>query len=317
MTPVSTSYQSMSSFEAVPSQTIRHNNQTTVFMIYELQRKFCLLHDNRIFHFRKEIDSGEVNAAPRTLRSQDAIDCLNDLVTTSKYRAIFGLYFPLRFIDYAVLIYFSYALLTTEYHMNKIPLYTIVALEIVYDVMESVTKLWPMERTKFFVAVTFYGLYFSQFIYIFLPFESYRLYWILLIGRFVAFVLELGLDIALDTEIHNDIQGFPAETEWFSIARTEELKKLERHYIGSCSSLLFAPVKEDPKNKYYQYRAQRWIFLGGVIVIVWLLVLPLVVFALVGGGICYLVAKLVQCCFGDYAPKPMEYLEEVFSIVKV
>jgi len=210
----------------VPHSTIRHNNQTSVFMVYESARKFCLLHDNRIFHLKKESGSPDINSQPSKLSVSEAIDCLNNLVTTAKYRAIYALYCLFRVIDYAVLIYFIYLLVTAGVKMERIVLYIVVALEIFYDVMESLTKLWPMERVKLFIAVAFYGLYFWQFLSLFRPIEDYTQNWYLLTIRFIAFLLELGLDIALDTEIHNDIIGFRTQ-KWFSITRTDDLKKIE------------------------------------------------------------------------------------------
>jgi len=340
-----------------PYFNIRHNNQTTVFMIYELKNKFCLLHDNRIFHFSfKEVTSeaqeakyeglqlqelkdpknpdspqkssssipdsptqyGSTNPRLRDpiLRVPDAVEWLNDLVTTSKYRAIASLYFPLRVMDYAVLIYFSYVLVTTEADVWKIPLYLIVSLEIFYDVMGGLTKLWPMERVKLFVALSFYFFYFLLFGFLFQPlsYDNYRylIYWGLLIGRFIAFALELGLDIALDTEIHNDIIGSLSKKGWFEIDPTDELKKLKKHYLGSCSSLLFTPVIEEPTNQHSHYHLQG-MFWFVLVLIVWFLVLPLVIFAIFGGFMCFIGVLIFRCRFGSLCPKPEAYLRELYG----
>jgi len=307
---------------------IRHNNQNTVFMIYELKTRFCLLHDNRIFHFKKEISDGDPelgsvstaqinNSFSSTLTINEAVDCLNNLLTTPKYRGIFSLYGLFKVIDYAVLLYFVYVLVSTAFEDGiedkTIPLYLLISLEVFYDVMESTTKLWPMERLKFFTSVAFYLLYLSQFIYLFLPLMDYWLYWMLLGVRFLAYVLDLGIDITLDTEIHNDIMGHPVMKEWFPIVRTNELDKLKKHYVGSSSSLLFDPVIEEPRNTMQQYRYQWLLLLVGV-VIVYFFVAPLFLFVLVAGGLVYIILKMCQCCFGEICSQPSEYLKELKQI---
>jgi len=170
-----------------------------------------------------------------------------------------------------------------------------------------------MERLKFFTSVAFYLLYLTEFVYLFLPIFDFWVYWLLLLVRFLAYVLDLGIDITMDTEIHNDIMGHPVMKEWFPIMRTSELDKLKKHYIGSSTSLLFTPVIEEPNNTTQQYRYQWLLLLVGVF-IVYFFVAPLLLFVLGAGGICYIILKLCTCCFGEACPQPIEYLKELKKI---
>jgi len=281
---------------------IRHNNQTTVFLICQFEEGYALLHDNRIFHFKTKDE--EKNSI---LKIDDAILYLNDLLTTLKYRSILGLYLHLRLMDYAVLLYFAYVLFTSGFEIQKLGLYLLIALEISYDVMDSLTKFWTVERVKLFIALGFYVLYFAQFFYLF-PFYEYVWNWGLLLGRFVAWALEVALDIALDAEIHDDIIQVPAAKEWFSVPPTPELDKLNLHYLGSCSSLLFTPVVNSPTNR--NPKNYRCIFLVVVIILAWFLVLPLCLLAMIGAVICY----LLGVCFGA-CQHPKKYFRELFSPV--
>jgi len=254
-------------------------------MVYEDNKdkyfndNFSLLHDNRIFHFsRNPLNPSEERKGYPNFRPKDAIGCLNNLLTMPKYRALFGLYSLFKITDYLIFIVFLFTTVEVVFgdlaaaSYKLIILLAVIGIELFYDVMGTLTKLWFIERLKFFIAIALYIVY----TILFVANEVSLWKWILLAIRFGAFILELILDIAIDMEIHNDIMEENSSYDFLRVYRTTKLKEIgANHYLGSHSSLLFETVYRKPTNRDIPYKSLQWFLWFMFIVIAYLNLLPL------------------------------------------
>jgi len=80
------------------------------------------------------------------------------------------------------------------------------SFEIFYDVMATTNRYWALQRSSIYIGLLLFGLYFDFTIsHLWGDPPTLVLYISLLSCRLFFFLLEVGIDIGIDTEIHNDM----------------------------------------------------------------------------------------------------------------
>merc|ERR1712228_139283 len=120
-----------------------------------------------------------------------AVDYMTSLIlgifTTRKYRLLTSFYLLWRVLDYAML---------------TVIVFSVISVEIFYDVLQFMVKIWILNRVSIFIGFALYGLYIFAFTYHAL--WNYLVY-SLLIVRFIAFLFEEFIDYCIDLELQYDI----------------------------------------------------------------------------------------------------------------
>merc|ERR1712032_118133 len=125
--------------------------------------------------------------------------------TAPKYRLLNSMYFVFRLLDNVLLV--TVVVLTIMNHRLTVPtfaqraVFAAVGLELFYDVMLYTTKYWFLERLSLYVGL---GLYVMYFVILMIISAPLYVWWVVGV-RFITFVIEEGLDIAIDIEMHNDM----------------------------------------------------------------------------------------------------------------
>jgi len=194
--------------------SVTFNNQSMVLMRYDLAKEdnaFVLLHGNRLYRFSKDpehipgnfldIEGGGTGQNPEDL----AQNLLLRFQTTPKYRARNTMYFTFRMLDN--MIFMAIIVLTilngkiTCPSAEQISVLSAIGFETFYDIMLYTTRFWILTRLSVFIGLEFYVVY-AAILWWNHP-EQYV--WFVLLARFVAFVFEECIDIAIDIEMHNDL----------------------------------------------------------------------------------------------------------------
>lgn len=189
---------------------VTFNNQNSVLLSmtvpeYEL---LCLLHDNRIFAFKREQASDDASSS-----SSNEQNVVLNLLTTPKYRAMSAMYIIFRLLDNITLLSIIVLSiinggLTTPTPAN-LALFSAIGLEVFYDVMLQTNKYWILERLSIYIGIVLYGLYTGIVAWKnshgdYKP-DDLEIAIAVLITRFAAFFFEECVDIAIDGELHNDL----------------------------------------------------------------------------------------------------------------
>jgi len=338
---------------------IRNNNQNTVFMKVHHGNRFHFLHDNRVFIFiDRDVEDGEEGTEGKYLfesqpstrgktgdkNTEDNIEqLLLDLLTTSKYRVMQLLYLIFRITDNVMFLsliisgvyryILGHGIDQTQQEQEKavVLVFSVVGVEVFYDVMSWTTKIWIVNRLGFYIGIMLYCCYAIAFAFV--P-NVDAVVWMLLGIRFGAYLLESFVDYAMDLEMHNDLvkmrDGEPqGGCRWCQLCITCDSCKCLRvekgtflHnkdyagipslYVGSiCSwtarSAFSTPTSDLPNEPFTQWRFLLWglaclllVPLFPVIVVSLIFALPLTLFFLFLN--CF-------CC----SPCDLAYLEEVLT----
>jgi hypothetical protein len=191
---------------------VTFNNQASVLLSMSVPKYklLFLLHDNRIFAFKREQVSDDASSSSSSSNEQNV---LLNLLTTPKYRAMSVIYIIFRLLDNIfflsiIVLSIIYGGLTTPTAAN-LALFSTIGLEVFYDVMMQTNKYWILERLSIYIGIVLYGAY----AVIVARKNSHGEYTpgdlltviVVLITRFVAFIFEECVDIAIDGELHNDL----------------------------------------------------------------------------------------------------------------
>jgi len=136
-----------------------------------------------------------------------------NLLTTPKYRAMSAMYIIFRLMDNIsllsiIVLSIIHGALTTPTAAN-LALFSAIGLEVFYDVMLQTNKYWILERLSIYIGLVLYFIYGGivwwknfQGDY---SLDDLRVVLAVLGIRFIAFILEECVDIAIDGELHNDL----------------------------------------------------------------------------------------------------------------
>jgi len=159
---------------------------------------------------------------PASVSSTPEQNLLLNLLTTPKFRALSAMYIIFRLLDN--LSFLIIIVLSIENRQWTLPtprdfaLFSAIGLEIFYDVMLQVNKYWILERLSLYIGIIMYVIY-ATIIACKYAREDYSAEQLqLLISvvaiRFVAFILEECVDVAIDGELHNELLNLkPADVE--------------------------------------------------------------------------------------------------------
>jgi len=194
---------------------VSFNNQASILMAMPVRdhKLLCLMHDNRIFAFKRDDDNENQALLDSSSSSITEQNVILNLLTTAKYRAMSAMYIIFRlldnisFISLIVLTILNKAL--TLPSAANISLLTTIGLEVFYDVMLQTNKYWILERLSFYIGIILYTVYTGIVIWKNSrgDYSQYDLEIVegVLGARFIAFLLEEFVDIAIDGELHNDL----------------------------------------------------------------------------------------------------------------
>lgn len=190
---------------------VSFNNQSSILISRPIPEynRLCLLHDNRIFAFdlRKKTDE------PSSSSSCTEQNILLNLLTTPKFRAMSAMYIIFRLMDNVfflgiIVLTISNGRFTT---LSKADYSVIsaIGLEVFYDIMLQTNKYWILERLSIYIGLVLYCIYVGIVWYKhshgdYSPHEFHLVELFILI-RFIAFVLEESVDIAIDMELHDNL----------------------------------------------------------------------------------------------------------------
>mmetsp|Transcript_76427 Transcript_76427/g.216084 ORF Transcript_76427/g.216084 Transcript_76427/m.216084 type:complete len:369 (+) Transcript_76427:98-1204(+) len=193
---------------------VNFNNQNTVLLkLIVSDEEFVLLHDNRMFRFslREEHIRPFVHddQAPKPCADELAQNILLRFQTSPKYRILNALFLSFRLVDNVMLLTVFVLTLMNGGHFRmvvfpsnaQISVYSVIGVELFYDVLLMTSKFWFLERLSPFVGVALYAMYFTVMALIRSPYYV----WVVVLIRLAAFVIEESVDIAIDLEMHNDL----------------------------------------------------------------------------------------------------------------
>jgi hypothetical protein len=160
----------------------------------------------------------ETKLDPVSTTQERAQEAILTLLTTPKYRVLNGLYFAFRMMDNTAflaiivlsIMHQTWAQLTPA----QLALFGTIGLELFYDVMHETSKFWFLHRLSLYIGLVLYFVYFALCVNIGPPPEIF----VVLTARFVVFVFEEWLDIAIDMEIHNDLLRWTRKDNWGHMA---------------------------------------------------------------------------------------------------
>lgn len=187
---------------------VTFNNQDSVIMSMDVPKDelLCLLHDNRIFAFKRQ-------ASETTSSSSDEQNVMLNLLTTPKYRIMSSMYIIFRLLDNTGLVLLI--ILSIMKWQLTIPssaqmvLVSALGLEVVYDVMLFTHKFWILQRLSLFIGLSMY-IFYAGLIYWNFSIGAYtsndlQIVCYAVLVRFCAFLFEEFVDIAIDGQLHNDL----------------------------------------------------------------------------------------------------------------
>eukprot|EP00026_Physarum_polycephalum_P011729 Phypoly_transcript_11970.p1 GENE.Phypoly_transcript_11970~~Phypoly_transcript_11970.p1 ORF type:complete len:354 (+),score=15.03 Phypoly_transcript_11970:73-1134(+) len=207
---------------------ITFNNQNTVLLSMILpsetslheenhENMLCLLHDNRIFSFKKDFIDDLSKAVESTSSPEQNI--ILNMLTTPKYRAMSAMYMlfhildSVLFLSIIVLCLFTDRTLSPNLGRVSICIYIAIGMEIFYDMMLNINRYWLLQRLSIHIGLTLYAIYATLvFTAISLvdkndtkQLENLNIIKDILLVRFISFVMEECVDVAIDFSLHNDL----------------------------------------------------------------------------------------------------------------
>jgi len=197
---------------------VKFNNQNSILLATELNDSdrdlVGLLHGNRIYCFERTEHQYELYTSVEQ-------NIFLNLLTTPKYRSMSAMYMIFRLLDnlflltIIVLSIINGAL--TLPSATDLALISAIGLELIYHIIFQTSKYWFLERLSFYIGIVSYMIYISlvlwkyntgEFIY-----EDFSLVIMVIAARFIAFILEVCVDIAIDAELHNDLLKLQSNRE--------------------------------------------------------------------------------------------------------
>eukprot|EP01084_Bolivina_argentea_P080933 146568_1 len=151
------------------------NNQNTILMaVRNCSGDIMLMHETRIFYFSK-INHISFASADYGQAVQHLTNLMLGILTTTKYRLLTSFYIFWRMVDYVMLIVILLILFSKESnsgknfkdfilnHVGSIAVLSVFALEMFYDVLEYVVKIWFVNRISIYIELVLFALYTSAF----------------------------------------------------------------------------------------------------------------------------------------------------------
>lgn len=165
--------------------------------------------ETRIFYFSR---SSLADDAEYARAVEHMTKLILGMFTTRKYRVLTSLYLLWRILDYAMLVALVATLFFNDDKATDFAsvmsdnqwIFAVVALEVFYDVLEFIVKIWIVNRLSIYIAISLYALYglaFYRYELLYLD-EDNALVLILFGLRFVAFVFEELIDFCIDLVCH-------------------------------------------------------------------------------------------------------------------
>eukprot|EP00484_Ammonia_sp_Unknown_P012258 CAMPEP_0197079060 /NCGR_PEP_ID=MMETSP1384-20130603/213433_1 /TAXON_ID=29189 /ORGANISM="Ammonia sp." /LENGTH=391 /DNA_ID=CAMNT_0042517931 /DNA_START=356 /DNA_END=1531 /DNA_ORIENTATION=- len=189
------------------------NNQNSILMAARsCHGDLMLMHETRIFYFRFDSKKTKTDRLYAEA-TQELMTLLLGMLTTRKYRLLSSFYLLWHILDMGVL----FALVSTLFFdgtphrfvdviTDNILIFLVVALEIFYDVLEFLVKIWFINRVSLYIAFALYILYFLVLFPKWYQGELgsvlvFTLFWI----RFAAFICGTFIDYCIDLELEWDL----------------------------------------------------------------------------------------------------------------
>eukprot|EP01084_Bolivina_argentea_P278247 475268_1 len=192
------------------------NNQNTVLMVARSSRgDIMLMHETRIFYFNRKRRNPKENDLSYAEAAQHFTNLILAMLTTRKYRLLTSFYLLWRVLDYGMLVALVAALFFTgdtkkfdSIIWNNIFIFLVVGLEIFYDVLEFIVKIWLLNRVSIYIGFALYILYGAAFSYPNFSGNTKNIWdplviWLLSL-RFAAFIFEEVIDFCIDLELESD-----------------------------------------------------------------------------------------------------------------
>ena len=133
-----------------------------------------------------------------------------DALTTPKYRFLCILYLLFVILDNFVFlsIIFTFILHVTPQKFEDLllnsnwKLVLVIFIEVFYDILQAMVKIWLVNRVSFYFVLCLYGAYYLVFNYLNLWETSLTVLFCL---RFASFLLETIIDLCIDLELDHDL----------------------------------------------------------------------------------------------------------------
>lgn len=240
---------------------VTFNNQNTVLMTMVVPELLCFLHDNRIFAFATDgIAQDCLSEASAGVQNM-----ILSILTTPKYRAMSSMYLIFRLLDnLTFLLIIVLSLMKLEFKfptLAELALFSAIGIEIFYDIMLYTHKYWILNRLSVYIGLVLYMAYagiifwkknsgaYNE--------EQLQLVVVVLSIRFVVFVLEELVDIAIDGELHNDLLKLHKKNVQPEIAADPDNDTVQQNQIDVRSPLLSKGPKETWWQKVELFRCSQ------------------------------------------------------------
>ncbi|ETO14000.1 hypothetical protein RFI_23368, partial [Reticulomyxa filosa] len=225
-------------------------------------------------------------------------NCLQNLLTTPKYRLIqlvyilFKLTDNISFLALVIASISSYSI--TKQDKNYIFVFAVVGVEVFYDVMNFTTKVWFLHRVSILIGAILYVVYAILFHRLGIPWILWTVYFV----RLISYILECLTDFALDYEIHNDLKDKKSKRTFFCgrFSVDPGLKDLEttrNEYQGSICAWWITPAFSSNVPIVKGIYNTPSFFLDIMIVLLLVINSPTVILAAIVGGLLY---SCQLCC---------------------
>jgi len=237
-------------------------------------------------------------------------NCIQNVLTTPKYRLIQLIYMLFRLTDNLSFLTLVVSSITgfviTEFDQKYFRVFTVVGVEIFYDVMNFTTNIWSLHRLNLWIGILLYVAYYIVFTELELPRTLWIIYWI----RLASFVAESLTDYALDLELHNDLTNSDSDSDsdtnstvflcCFSINKDlKDLKETRKQYIGSISAWGMASAFSKKPSYSLKTCYCSTYFLECMIFLLIVLNIGTILLILVVGAIVTFLSYFVRTCFGE------------------
>jgi hypothetical protein len=204
--------------------TMTFTNQADILMkkqLYDEKKSKLIsfnLHDNRIFIFSNKSPHCFKTITTETSSPEQSV--ILNILTTRGFRVLRSIYFLFRVLDNSIMVVLIILSLLQGKLVQPKPsqyaIFSVIGLELFYDVMLNVSKYWGLQRLSFVIGLLLYALYYGVLRWMDLDSDlleekgEYQLCLMVVTFRLCAFLIEEMVDIGIDLCLHNVLVGLDA-----------------------------------------------------------------------------------------------------------
>jgi hypothetical protein len=179
--------------------------------------------------------------------STPAKDVIQNILTSTRFRVLAFMYLFFRLFDdtafVGIIVASIYNAKLATLTPNDLALFSMIGLEVFYDVLSSVNKYWILSRVNFYIGIVLYCFYFGLVCHLEMDPRKFDMIMLILSFRLLCFLIGIGIDIYIDINVHDVL--FSAQTCRDENSDVEQKQSDQKHHS------LFSYVQEAMVSKYF------------------------------------------------------------------